>query len=556
MYDLTKRKGSNNWYFRKRWPTDVVRILGDEFVKSTREGDKRAAEGRLPVLMAEYHSRIDAARTKLAEVPPATLSESQALAMAAQFYRAALPSYIVTRPIGQHEQRQLLDDTRSRLAAAQDALGRNEFTMVVPSSRTVTRQAGVELPDDSPAMDLLRRHLMLAFIELMRAAVARLEGGPDYVPQGLPLDAPSAAHSSPSTPVRTVNTLIDEYEADKGAGWSVATKRAFEPVARLLRDVFGDRDVGGIARDDAKELRKLLERLPVNIGRQKALEGLTIPQAVAKAQKLGLPTIQPKTVNSKYIVTIAAVFNWAKQEQWIASTPFGGLMVHDPVAPEDKRDRFEVDQLTTIFSSGPWRSPWADDGRKAGAFWVPLLAAFHGLRNAEAAGLRVEDVGEDGGIPVLHVRPYEGRSLKTSGARGMLPVHPQLLALGFMAFVAERREAGAAVLFADGAATKGREVGANLGTWFSRHVRQLKLEGRKLGMHSFRHGFEDALRSAKLPDRTALALARRSEAGSSKVYGSGMSARQLAGALEKIAYHGLDLSHLKRPDATLSGPVV
>ncbi len=41
-------------------------------------------------------------------------------------------------------------------------------------------------------MDLLRRHLMLAFNELLRAAVARLEGGPDYVPQGLPLDALSA----------------------------------------------------------------------------------------------------------------------------------------------------------------------------------------------------------------------------------------------------------------------------------------------------------------------------------------------------------------------------
>ncbi|WP_293700689.1 MULTISPECIES: hypothetical protein [unclassified Sphingopyxis] len=163
--------------FRKRWPTDVAGILGEEFVKSTREEDKRAAEARLPVLTAEYHSRIDAART------------------------------------------------------------------------------------------------------------------------------------------------IDEYEADKVAGWSVATKRACEPVARLLRDVFGDRDIGGISRDAAKELRKLLERLPVNLGRQKALEDLTIPQAVAKAQKLGLPTIQPKTVNSKYIVTIAAVFKWARQEQWIASTP-------------------------------------------------------------------------------------------------------------------------------------------------------------------------------------------------------------------------------------------
>jgi len=150
MYDLSKRKGWNKWYFRKRWPTDVAGILGEEFVKSTREEGKRAAEARLPVLTAEYHSRIDAVLTKLAEVPQATRSESQALAMAAQFYRAALPSYIVTRPIGQLEQRQLLEDTRARLAAAQEVLRRNEFGMVAASSRTVSWLAGVELREESP----------------------------------------------------------------------------------------------------------------------------------------------------------------------------------------------------------------------------------------------------------------------------------------------------------------------------------------------------------------------------------------------------------------------
>jgi len=163
-----------------------------------------------------------------------------------------------------------------------------------------------------------------------------------------------------------------------------------------------------------------------------------------------------------------------------------------------------VPQLNKLFSSGPWDSPWADDGRKAGAYWVPLLCLFHGLRLAEAAGLRVEDVGEEAGVPVLHIRPYEGRTLKTVDARATLPVHPELLRLGFAAFVGVRREAEELLLFPDGAASKGREVGGNLGAWFSRHVRRLELVGTKLGMHSFRHNFEDALREAQLADWSAL----------------------------------------------------
>jgi hypothetical protein len=88
------------------------------------------------------------------------------------------------------------------------------------------------------------------------------------------------------------------------------------------------------------------------------------------------------------------------------------------------------------------------------------------------------------------------------------------------------------------------QVAAKLGEWFSRHVKQLGLEGRKLGMHSFRHCFEDALRAAELPERTALALARRIEPGSGRIYGDGLNVRQKAEAIAKIRYDGLDLSSL------------
>ena len=52
------------------------------------------------------------------------------------------------------------------------------------------------------------------------------------------------------------------------------------------------------------------------------------------------------------------------------------------------------------------------------------------------------------------------------------------------------------------------------------------------------------IRAAELPERTALALARRTETASSKVYGNGLSARQKAEAIARITYPGLDLSHL------------
>lgn len=538
-YALSRNKRSSKWQFRKRYPSDVARILPGEFVKSTGEEDKKAAQARVPVIAAEYERRVAEARATLAEAPPVTLGKPQILAMAAQFYAEGLEAYALKHAVGPVEHRQALQGLQERLECAEGAMRRLDFNIVRPAVVRRASEAGLGLAEDSPEMlELLQQH-MRAYIDAHRHCVAVLQGEGDLAPTPWGAVEPTADAST-----RTVASILVAYEKEKDAGWSTSSKKNFAPVARLLRDVFADRDISTITRDEAKNVRTILQSLPAALGRQKALADLTIPDAVKKGRELGLPVIGAKTINSQYLVTIAAVFNWAIAEQLTSANPFKGLSVVDPVAATDKRDRFDVPQLNQLFKSGPWASAWRDDGRKPGAFWVPLLCLFHGLRLAEAAGLRVEDVGEEAGVPVLHIRPYEGRTLKTADARATLPIHPELQRLGLLAFVGERRTAGAVLLFPDGAATKGREVGANLGAWFSRHVKRLKLEGTKLGMHSFRHNFEDALREAQLPDRTALALARRTEAGSSSVYGGGLSTALKAEALAKVTYPGLDLSRL------------
>ncbi len=71
-YALSRNKRSSKWQFRKRCPSDVARILPAEFIKSAGEDDKRAAQARVAMIAAE--------------------------------------PYLFTQPIGQLEQRQLLQD--------------------------------------------------------------------------------------------------------------------------------------------------------------------------------------------------------------------------------------------------------------------------------------------------------------------------------------------------------------------------------------------------------------------------------------------------------------
>lgn len=327
MFKLSQRKGSRMWQIRKRWPSDVASILKGEFVVSTGEEDKRLAQQRLPLLAAEYERRVAEARARLAAKPPEDLTEAEAHRMAADFYRQSLPRFVIKRPIQPVEQRALLEIARERLETAKLMQGRNEFGPVMPVAERMVGEAGIELPDDSPSWEYLHRMLMRAFVELHEAAAAHLAGNVDYRPKDCAMvDVPAAPEVvAERDDERTIEKLIEAYEADKGKRWSGSTKKAVVPVFRVMRDVFPGRAVASITRDEARGVVSLLEGLPANMGKRKDLVGLTVPQAVEKAKKLGLPTIQPKTINDGYLLHIASLFNWARKEQWVVSKLGGHL---------------------------------------------------------------------------------------------------------------------------------------------------------------------------------------------------------------------------------------
>lgn len=545
MFRLSRRKGSTLWQVRKRWPADVAAILKGEFNRSTGEAERKLAEARLPAIAADYQARVDEARRRLADNRFRDLSENEINRLAAKFYAQMLPRYRLSKPLSPVERQQMLKDTRETLQTLAGNLGSNDASPVAAVTSRLIDQEGLPIPEDSPSLAALQLLVLRAFVELHKGVVSQLEGQPDYRPAD---ERVAELIDREGKPKRTVRELIKAYREEKEDSWSQSTHDAFGPVERLLKDTVGDREPSTINREDARKIQQLIRSLPLNLGKRKALKGLTVPQAVETARKLGLPTINPNTANRGYLVHIAGLFNFARKEEWTATNPFEGLTIHDPVAREDKRDPFSVEQLQVLFGAAPWKPRNDSPDGKPSRFWVPLLCAFHGLRLGEAAGLLVEHVQENEGTPVLLLKAYEGRRLKTKSSRGTLPVHPELVRIGFLDFVQQQRDAGAERLFPDAKTNANGKVGAKLGEWFSKLVKDRGLKGIKLGMHSFRHSFEDRLREAELVERTALALGRRAERGAVAGYGDGVPIRVLSAAMAKVEYPGLDLSHLYTTD--------
>lgn len=545
MFSLSRRKGSTLWQVRKRWPSDVTPILRGEFTRSTGEADRKKAQAMLVLIASEYEARIQEARDRLADNRFRDLSEPEIARLTALFYRTALPSYRINRQLSSVEAQRTLAETQTRVAALEEAQARRDYWAVDAAAKTLITQAGLPIPEESRSRDALKAMLHRAFTDLHRGIAQQLQGAEEPTPTDAAVL--KALDAKTDAPARSVNALIKAYKEAKWHDWSESSRVAVDAPFRVLKDTLGDREASSVSREDARGVVSVLRELPAGMGRQTALKGMTVPQAIEAGRKLNLDPIQPATINRAYLAHIGALFKWALKEGWITSTPFMGLMVKDSVADIDKRDPFTKPQLQELFTSSRWKAPARTENEQPGAYWVPLVALLTGARLGEIAGLRVADVEEVDGLLALRIRNHPGRTLKNIYSRRDLPIHPELGLMGFLAFLDHRRKVGKPdeLLFPDGKANVRNQSGAKLGERFVKLIEELKFTGTKLGMHSFRHGVEDRLKAVDLFG-TALgrALLGRKSPGSEKSYGKGFDIHDLKRALDQITYPDLNLSHL------------
>lgn len=153
-----------------------------------------------------------------------------------------------------------------------------------------------------------------------------------------------------------------------------------------------------------------------------------------------------------------------------------------------------------------------------------------------------------------------GKRVKTKVSERVIPLHPELVRLGFLDYVEERRRQGEhAWLFPTVAPDQGRALSA-WSKWFGRYLRTtVGIKDTDRVFHSFRHGVKDALRRGRVDVEAREALLGHSGSTSSVSRGYGASemlerwgVKVLQDAVEKIEYAGLDLSKVKTGYETLA----
>lgn len=157
----------------------------------------------------------------------------------------------------------------------------------------------------------------------------------------------------------------------------------------------------------------------------------------------GLPAVEPKPQSVDKIISRAHGFLvWCQEKGYY---PYGQklptanktLMTHAERKKISFYKEFTAPELRKIFDP---KSLLAT--KKPHEFWMPLLCLFTGARIGELAQMYHSDIYQNGtGCWVLQIRDREGfQTLKTNAACRTIPIHPQLIALGFLDYVADVKE--------------------------------------------------------------------------------------------------------------------
>ena len=181
-------------------------------------------------------------------------------------------------------------------------------------------------------------------------------------------------------------------------------------------------------------------------------------------------------------------------------------------------------------------------------YWLPLLALFSGMRGNEISLLLTSDIQKtEKGIYFFNITDEGAKSVKTSTSIRKIPIHDDIIALGFLDFVANRRsESGNAKLFDRLKSDKYDNWFAYAGRRFNESFLPKEMGHlERQSFHSFRHTFRDALRKTNASPDTLQALGAWDQGSlTSSNYGELSQPDQQKQFIDGVKFGDLDLSYL------------
>lgn len=399
-----------------------------------------------------------------------------------------------------------------------------------------------------------------AMIEQQRLFLLRLD---DRLKEFEPVDPLfSTQHLTNSSPVGSLPVLKNKQAQGPTLGdalrtylqsheklWARKTHAARVWQLRYLQEFLGaDRPLSTVTSHEVRAYRDAILCLRKNHGRcppQSFLQKQTPNPAARIANKTASVIFEP----------CKAFFRWAKSsEGMISLNPAEDVKIAAEMKPKGQKTRrsFKAAELKQLFTAPIFTGCKSlhrryEPGSKViqdAKYWIPILGLYTGCRMGELAQLHFGDVRCDGAIPYLSINEDNvgvsgsapKKHVKSSAGVRLVPLHPDVMELGFAAFLAKREKTKKKTdrLFPDFPYGSDGQASTVMSKWFARFMDQVGLSDPALVFHSFRHTAEDAFRDALQPQYVIDRIIGHSDGATSAAYGDGIDLETAYSAVRQM----------------------
>ena len=394
------------------------------------------------------------------------------------------------------------------------------------------RKSGLTAQDWQASQPMMQRELRKGRRDLLRAVLEAAERLEHYSYDDAPAIAPAAP--APALPASSpLGAAVDDFIAEHSRQWAGKTIGQNRAYLNILVEYFGpDRLLATITKQDASEVKKVLQALPASRNTKPKLKATPLMQVIKEP---GHKKIAAKTINS-HIQMFKMFFDWAERHGHAPHKLFEGMKVRKDKASESERKPFTPDQARLIYTELT-ENP-SGLVRKDSHKWGMLLGMFTGARLNEICQLDIADVQQDGDTWFLNITDEgdDTKSVKSKAGRRKVPLHSELIRLGFLDFVESRRIGTR--LFPDYSYSANGGYGRNLGRWCNESfLPKLVIKQPGLVFHSLRHTVVTRLGQANVPEPIIQCIVGHARSGvTQEVYlREGYTLAQLKEAINRFA---------------------
>ena len=540
------RRGAS-YYARIKVPADLVDLIGKkELVKALGTKDENNAKRAMWPVVDEWTRQFDDLRSRRA-----VTADDKAVAVW-QHYEATLESYdrnqraMPTPEQTDVELQRLYRRIDKGEITSDDFVGMvNAYTEYELMLRARTDDANLRARRlnslklaltsgdtklmEAAVMDFIARYkllvdvgsdeyrelcalIMRAEVEGLQRTLERDKGDFTGAPKDPIVKPATGTARETAEPGETIMELFENYATENPKQITPDTiNQARRDIGTFLQHVGTTCPVHRIDKKAVREWKALLMKYPVKATETKAFEGMKLAQIVQHNETVKKPVLTPRTVN-RYLSSLGAFCNWLVAHGYLESNPTEGMAL-----AKDKKKKvfpFSTDHMNALFKSPLFIGCQSDEAprfwHKPGnvmirdhRYWVPLIMLYSGARPVEIAQLAIADVRQDHGHWIMDITETADeddenvKSVKTEGSRRVVPVHTELVKLGFLDYHADMKKAGNSRVFPLAERNSRGQMIADFSREFGRYLTRIGLKkGRGLSLYSFRHGAFDALRRA------------------------------------------------------------